>query len=783
MGQRRAQLWKGHGSGEGRAAAQVLLGAVLILIVLWLAIAAILTRARQGAIEAEQRVLERMVSVVEEQTRNFFSSVDFFLASTSSALGAGQSADPRAHPEFVGLVRILEAQSAGRIGAHVVTTAGDVHDLSGVNRDSIGNISARNYFAAPRLTSAGGLVIGDPEESSVTGRFVLPIYRALPPDASPPAYQVISSIDTGVLNTLYDHGRTKPHGSIALVRRDGVILARGPNGENVTGKSIASGGIWKEHLPRSARGIAVLSNALVDSTPRLTAYAALEDFPLVVLASSSLDDVLADWQRWAWGLLATGAALTVLLALGTHRTLLLLGRLADSRAETERQARRDLLTGLTNRRAFQEQLEQQITCSAQARRAFAVLFLDLDLFKEINDTYGHHVGDLLLKQAASRVAGCVRQIDGISRLGGDEFTVIVRETDAITVIDRIAQDILQALAAPFVLGAETAYVSASIGVARYPQDGDTAEDLIKHADQAMYAAKKAGRNRWTYFSPSMHLHAQERVRLLTELRAALPGRQLGLVYQPIVDLRSGEVRKAEALLRWHHPRRGLVPPGEFIPVLEDAGLIAEVGDWVFEQAARQAAAWRQSLHPDFQISINKSPRQFRQGGRSAADWIRHLEALGLPGASLAIEITEGLLLEAGEDVTGRLRELAGAGMQISLDDFGTGYSSLSYLKKFEIDFIKIDRSFVTDLETKAESVVLCEAIIVMAHKLGMKVIAEGIETPGQLRCLAQMGCDYGQGYYFSQPLGAQEFAERAAGDVSPRTTQAAHVPRAVKETL
>ena len=439
--------------------------------------------------------------------------------------------------------------------------------------------------------------------------------------------------------------------------------------------------------------------------------------------------------------------------IGTH-TDISARKLAE--AQVVRLAHYDLITDLPNRVLFLDRFKQEIKKSHRSDQMIALLYLDLDHFKEINDTFGHDKGDLLLKEASLRLTSCVRELDTVARLGGDEFTVLLNDLENQGVIERIAQTILDKLAQPFHLDNELVYITTSMGISIYPADGEDVEVLLKNADQAMYAAKRDGRNRFHYFTPVMQEAASNRMRLISDLHLALQADQFKLFYQPIVELATGSVHKAEALIRWQHPSRGLVSPAEFIPVAEDTGLIVEIGDWVFREAARQVAAWRTNI-PSFQVSVNKSPVQFRSSNKGHFSWVQRLAAFGLPGESIAIEITEGLLLDAKESVIHQFNNFRNAGFQIAIDDFGTGYSSLAYLRKFNIDYLKIDQSFVANIQSHASNMALCEAIIVMGHKLGMKVIAEGIETSEQLELLKSAGCDYGQGYYFSRPVPAAEF--------------------------
>lgn len=421
------------------------------------------------------------------------------------------------------------------------------------------------------------------------------------------------------------------------------------------------------------------------------------------------------------------------------------------------QANFDQLTNLPNRRMFLDRLDHEIKSAQRTKTKIGLLFLDLDNFKEVNDTLGHKAGDELLKMAANRLTECIRDVDIVARLGGDEFIVILGNLTNELDIERVSQLILKTLKEPFYLNNEPAYVSASIGITTYPDDAENVDMLLKNADQAMYAAKQCGRDRYSYFTKSLEEAAEYRRQIGNDLRMALEEKQFWLAYQPIVHLTSGKIHKAEALLRWNHPINGFYSPDEFIPIAEETGIINDIGDWVFHEAVNQVKLWRESIHPNFQISINKSPLQFHHSTNNHRSWLEHLKELNIPTECIAIEITENLLLDASESVGNVLLEYSEAGIDISLDDFGTGYSSLAYLQKYDVDYIKIDRSFISELALHPKKIVLCKSIILMAHELGMQVIAEGIETKEQHDILKAMGCDYGQGFLFSEGVSANAF--------------------------
>jgi diguanylate cyclase (GGDEF)-like protein/PAS domain S-box-containing protein len=427
----------------------------------------------------------------------------------------------------------------------------------------------------------------------------------------------------------------------------------------------------------------------------------------------------------------------------------------EAEEQVWRQANFDELTGLPNRSMFRDRLEFEIRKAVRSGASFALLFIDLDRFKEVNDTLGHETGDKLLVEAANRIVSTVRESDTVARLGGDEFTVILSDLGGNAHVETIASTIIQKLAEPFHLNKESAYVSGSIGITLYPSDAQDSSELLKNADQAMYVAKSLGKNRFAYFTPELQEAAVERMRLIGELRNALLNGELHLAFQPIVSVDTGDIVKAEALLRWTNLRRGAVSPTEFIPLAEETGLIHEIGDWVFRETAVWAKRW-QEKRENFQVSFNVSPIQLmvQSGGHA---WLNYLKKIGLPGKSLVVEITEGVLLNATQVVTSKLEDLRNAGIRLAIDDFGTGYSALGYLKKFDIDYLKIDRSFISEIEREEGDLALARAIVAMAHSLAMEVVAEGVETEGQKAALPVIRCDFAQGYLFAKPLTPEAF--------------------------
>ena len=423
--------------------------------------------------------------------------------------------------------------------------------------------------------------------------------------------------------------------------------------------------------------------------------------------------------------------------------------------QLQHQATHDHLTGLANRMLLEDRLEQAIKQAQRANRLVAVLLLDLDRFKNVNDGYGHATGDELLCMVAARLKISIRQTDTVARLGGDEFLVLLTNVVDLEAVQTTTANILKSLAKPYQIRGRKFNLTASVGGSIYPHDGSEGPNLVRNADIAMYEAKQRG-NHFSYYSEEMNRHVVSTLEMENDLHLALANKELCLHYQPKVDLATGRVNGCEALLRWNHPRRGMVSPGQFIPLAEQTGLIVPIGTWVIEEACRQSLAWQAEGQPPVRIAVNLSARQFRQGNL-ATTVSTILSSCGLDPGLLELELTESMIMDdpqGAEEVLATLKDL---GVSLSLDDFGTGYSSLNYLSRFPVDHLKIDMSFIRDIGTSDARTAVVSSIIDIAHNLQLSAIAEGVETAEQLKFLTANDCDAMQGYLFSKPLPAAEF--------------------------
>ena len=426
----------------------------------------------------------------------------------------------------------------------------------------------------------------------------------------------------------------------------------------------------------------------------------------------------------------------------------------------------DGLTGLPNRVLFFDRLQQTLAQAGRRELLAAVMFLDLDRFKVVNDTLGHAIGDELLRHVAQRLAGCVRLGDTVARFSGDEFVLIVNDLHGAEDARHIAKKVLEAFEDPFRIGGHEVFASTSIGISMFPSDCDNEQALLKNADSAMYRAKESGRNNFQFYTREMNARAMYRLDLENSLRHALERGEFRLHYQPKTCLHTGKLTGVEALLRWERPGHGLIPPADFVPLLEDTGLIVPVGEWVMAEACRQVAAWRASGHDPVSIAINISARQFAT--RNLGEIIKRvLDVHKADPRFIELELTESMLMVNTEEAVRTLEFLKSLGLRLSIDDFGTGYSSLSYLKRFPIDALKIDRSFIDEVTTDADDATITRAVIGMAHNLGLKVVAEGVETREQIAFLSANGCDEAQGYYFARPEPAGEAEKWLRGGRRP----------------
>ena len=508
----------------------------------------------------------------------------------------------------------------------------------------------------------------------------------------------------------------------------------------------ASWAFWTARRRREGIGFTMVSIAFL--------IYGLEEMHYIYLAVVSLFGMTRDYTMY---LGYFDFLLQAMMGMGLVASLLEDEREASELAtvEIEHLAYHDALTGLPNRPLFIDRLIVALAQVGRVNHKLAVFFLDLDRFKDINDSLGHSTGDTLLKAVADRIRRCVREGDTIARFGGDEFTLLIPRIDNIEDAAKIAQKIIETLKIPFMIAERELFVSTSIGISIYPSDGSDPETLVRNADSAMYRAKDQGRDNYQLYAPAMNARALERLSLENSLRKAISQNELVLHYQPLVDLSDKSIGGLEALIRWNHPELGLLSPAHFISAAEVSGLIVPIGNWVLLTACRQLKLWQKRIDPDLTVAVNLSARQFHQGNLTQ-EVLQALEQTGLHPGSLELEITESSAMQNAENSIHTLRELKALGVRISMDDFGTGYSSLSYLKRFPIDTLKLDQSFVRDVTTDRGDAAIVSAVISMAHSLDLKVIAEGVETAEQLAFLQKQHCDYIQGYFFSKPLSIEE---------------------------
>jgi diguanylate cyclase (GGDEF)-like protein len=578
---------------------------------------------------------------------------------------------------------------------------------------------------------------------------------------------VIVAVDADYFVSGYEPAKLGEHGVLGLLGADGVFRVRR------TGDALFSGDAIDYTATVSGADAddmdAVVTTSSWDGVRRWTSARELYGFPLAVLVGLSVDEQMASAHaqtRATLGWATAGSLLVVILTalLGHMSWRLVQGRLREGETKlahaqrVEYLAYHDGLTGLPNRSMFSKSLSQSISEAHRYERRLAVAFLDLDRFKQINDTLGHEAGDQLLQEVAARLKGCVRDSDTVARLGGDEFVVLLPELEDENYASAVAQKILAATARPFTLMGQEFRVTASIGISTYPHDGLDEQTLTKNADIAMYQAKAEGRNNFQFYSEKLNANSLERLALESSLRHALERNEFRLHYQAKRDIASGRITGMEALLRWEHPDLGTVAPMQFIPVADETGLIVPIGKWVLKTACLQSVAWQTQGLPPLSIAVNLTARQFCDE-QLLTDMKSILDATGMDPRLLEIELTESLLIHDVDNTLKILTGLKALGIRIAVDDFGTGYSTLALLQRFPLDTIKIDRSLIRDFLGETEDTGLADAIIAMGKSLSLTVVAQGVETKEQAEHLRSHACDELQGFYFKRPLPVDEFTQ------------------------
>jgi diguanylate cyclase (GGDEF)-like protein len=621
--------------------------------------------------------------------------------------------------------------------------------------------------AVPQGLHDDALWVDPPRKDVLSGEWTLQFGRALNAADGSAAGAVLVAVDASYFVSGYDPSILGKQGVLALMGIDGVFRARR------TGDSVTAGDAidYASAVPGAEQGDPTVSLAdnRWDGVRRYTGAQQLYAFPVAVIVGLSEAEQLAATRRdahvylWRAGV---GSGLLILLVtiLGRMSWQLARARVRENEAKlvhalrVEYLAYHDGLTALPNRSLFNKLLSQAISQAQRYHRQLVVAFIDLDRFKQINDTLGHEAGDELLKEVANRLKACLRDSDTVARLGGDEFVVLLTELGEETYAAMVAQKIITVIAKPFVLLGQEFRVTASIGISIYPKDGPDEQTLTKNADIAMYQAKEDGKNNFQFYSEKLNANSLERLTLESGLRHALERGEFQLNYQAKRDIANGQITGMEALLRWQHPDLGMVAPMQFIPVAEETGLIMPIGKWVLQTACLQNVAWQKQGLPRLKIAVNLSARQFADE-HLLRDVASILKSTGMQASLLELEIHESLLIQNIEKTLKILTDLKTMGVKIAIDDFGAGFSSLSSLQRFPLDTIKIDRSFIRDIATRGEDGNLTEAIIAMGKSLSLTVVAQGVETKEQADFLREHRCDEFQGFYFNKPVSAQQFTE------------------------
>jgi diguanylate cyclase (GGDEF)-like protein len=748
-----------------------------LVVVTLLAVGLAIWNFRTVTLEGAKRSVDVLGAAISEQTERSVQSVDIVLLNTMKDIAAEGIETPAQFQSALGTqeeYNDLVQEGRGLPQANAFTIIGaDGHLVNFSRRWPIPatDLSDRDYFKYLSVHDDRKVFISQPLQNRGDGGWTVYVVRRVDGPKGQFLGLLLGAIDLQYFSSFYQSLSKGNNLSMVLMHRDGRTLACYPGSCAIGHTLFSTRSPWYNIVASSGVGV-FIAEGLFEPGRHVVSVHALQDYPLVVDVCISRRRALADWRRESWLVLA--GTLSALLAVMMFMRALAhqLQRLERSEAslaqrnmaliESEEKliylAHHDDLTKLINRRMFRKLLENAIRKSDKNHRRLAVLYLDLDRFKLVNDIMGHGIGDKLLVAFAERLHGAVRDVDTIARTGGDEFAVIQPVIGEAEEAETLARTVLQLMKAPFVIDGAECRIGVSIGIAHYPDQAQTASDLLRNADTALYRAKADGRGSYFVFDAVADVRQQELFVLEQELKRALELQQFTLAFQPIVAAGSGRVVACEALIRWNHPTRGMVPPGDFIEIAEKLRLIIPIGYWVLETACAQAMLWPE----DVRVAINLSPVQFNDENL-VAKLADVLVQTGLSPDRLMLEVTEGVLLENSVNVRGVMACLRDMGVRFNLDDFGTGHSGLSYLRTFPFDGIKIDKVFVQDLVGDPEARAIVIALLTVANALGLDVIGEGVETEQQLAALREMGCGYVQGYLTGRPMPAAALAQVVGG--------------------
>ncbi len=731
-------------------------GIALLSIILALTIYETL-QMRERMFQENDRSLRLLVTALGEYTERTIQGVDTLLHNIEGDLGHIDISTPNGLRKATEMLRQRHTDFPEIASLNILDAKGALLAASIPIPPERPHYGDRDYFKAAKIRPTPARLLAErPIFGRKSQRWAIPL--VLPRYDSQGRF--IGAIYAGLdIEKLIDYYRnTLPYagGAVTLYRLDGILLARYPMITKAFDKDYAGIELFTQHVKASPLGDYRAESA-IDGILRRISYRTLRQHDLLINVSIDERQLEQAWRNRLWAPALIGGVCLLIIAGLILVTLRQLALQRSLQARMAWQASHDAATALPNRFLFEDRLHKAIQQAERKGHKLALLFIDLDNFKRINDSLGHAIGDEVLRTAAVWLRACVRESDTVARFGGDEFAILLPEVQSTGDPNRIASKILQQFNEPMRFAAREIKVTTSIGIALYPQDGESPAHLMASADAAMYRAKESGRNLACLFDQTLAERIRERMDIEGALQHALGRNEFWLAFQPIACSRSGDIIGAEALLRWHSPTLGAIPPDRFISVAEGCGLIDAIGEWVLTEACREAAHWPTVNGKSLYVAVNLSPRQL-----TADNLVPHIDAAlaesGLPAQRLALEITENLHIAPDSRISRNLDALHQRGIDLAVDDFGTGYSSLSYLSRLPVSTLKIDRAFVSRLAQHPQDLALSRAIVALAHSLHLKTVGEGVETAAQQAILTEMGCDCLQGYLISRPKPALEFA-------------------------